>query len=140
MRSLRSSLLILLVLLTACETLEVAIEHTPTPDHAATATVAALATENARLATQVATLAVPTPTPMPNLGKLAYVKGGDIWVKTLPDGKPQCLTDDGCNAAPRWSPCGVWLTFHKGDDLWIMRADGTDARQLPTTSLRGYVW
>jgi Tol biopolymer transport system component len=116
------------------------IEHTPTPDWAATATVSALATENARLATQVATLAVPTSTPTPSLGKLAYVQGGDIWVKALPDGEPQRLTTDGRNSAPRWSFSGVWLTFHKGDDLWIMRTDDTDARQLPTTSLRDYVW
>ena len=45
---------ILTVLLTACGTLEVGIERTPTPDHAAT--VAALATENARLAALLATV------------------------------------------------------------------------------------
>ena len=46
--------------LTACSgTLEVSVERTPTPNQAATATVAALATENARLATQVATMAPP---------------------------------------------------------------------------------
>jgi hypothetical protein len=73
-------LLPLLLLLAACRTLEVGVEQTPTPDHAATATVSVLATENARLATQVATLAVPTPTPTPSLGKLVYVQGGDIWI------------------------------------------------------------
>ena len=47
--------------LTACDgVLEMGVEHTPTPDQAATATVSALATENANLATQVATLAVHT--------------------------------------------------------------------------------
>ena len=57
MRSLRSSLLILLVLLTACGTLKVGIEHTPTPDHAATATPAIVS--------------------LP--GRLIYESGGDIW-------------------------------------------------------------
>ena len=116
--------------LTACGTLEVGVERTPTLDHAATATLAALATENVRLATQVATLAVPTPTPTPSLGKLAYVQGGDIWVKALPDGEPQRLTTDGRNSAPRWSPSGEWLLFHKEHQVWAMRASGTDAHPL----------
>jgi Tol biopolymer transport system component len=56
------------------------------------------------------------PTPIPNdLGKLAYIQGGDIWVKTLPDGEPQRLTQDGYNSEPRWSPSGKWLAFRKGD-------------------------
>lgn len=126
--------LLSLAALTACGgTLELSVERTPTPDQAATATVAALAT-------QVATLAVPTSTPTPSLGKLAYVQGGDIWVKALPDGEPQRLTTDGRNSKPRWSPSGDWLTFHKEDAVWIMRADGTDARYIPAASLRHYAW
>ena len=118
-------------MLTACGTLEVGVEHTPTPDRAATATVSALATENARLATQVATLAVPTSTPTPSLGKLAYVQGGDIWVKALPDGEPQRLTTDGRNSVPRWSPSGQWLAFRRGDyQVWLMSADGNEAHSL----------
>jgi Tol biopolymer transport system component len=117
--------------LTACGTLEVGVEHTPTPDHAATATVSALATENAHLATQVATLAVPTSTPTPSLGKLAYVQGGDIWVKALPDDEPQRLTTDGLNSTPRWSPSSEWLAFRKGDyQVWLMSADGNEAHSL----------
>ncbi|MEJ2352594.1 MAG: hypothetical protein P8Y03_22640, partial [Anaerolineales bacterium] len=42
----------------------------------------------------------------PDLGKLAYVQGGDLWVKTLPDGEPQQLPTDGLNTQPRWSPSG----------------------------------
>jgi Tol biopolymer transport system component/ribosomal protein S16/tetratricopeptide (TPR) repeat protein len=123
-------LLPLLLLLAACGTLEVGVEQTPTPDHAATATVSALATENARLATQVATLAVPTSTPTPSLGKLAYVQGSDIWVKTLPDGEPQRLTTDGRNSEPRWSPSGEWLAFHKDVQVWLIRADGSDLHPI----------
>ncbi len=122
--------LLLLSLPVACNSiLEVGIERTPTPDHGATATLAALATENARLATQVATLATPTPTV--NLGKVAYLQGGDIWVKVLPDGETQRLTTDGRSREPRWSPSGQWLAFRKGDyQVWVMRADGTADRPV----------
>ncbi len=66
-------LLVLALLLAACGTLQVGIEHTATPDQPATATVAALATENARLSAQATALAAtltatsipPTPTPGP---------------------------------------------------------------------------
>ena len=80
-----------------------------------------------------------TPTPTPNLGKLAYVQGGDIWVKALrrgsgqalPDGELQHLTTDGRNQEPRWSPSGQWLAFRKGDhQVWLMSADGNGAQVL----------
>jgi len=80
-----------------------------------------------------------TPTPTPNLGKLAYVQGGDIWVKALrlgsgqalPDGESQRLTTDGRNQKPRWSPSGQWLAFRKGEDqVWLMSADGNGAQAL----------
>jgi len=75
----------------------------------------------------------PTPTPIAgaSLGKLAYIKGGDVWVKELPGGTPQRLTTDGRNREPRWSPLGQWLAFRKGDDeLWVMRDDGRDAHPV----------
>jgi Tol biopolymer transport system component len=128
--------------LIACGTLEVSVERTLTPDHAATATVAAIATENAHLATQVATLAASTPTPPPSLGKLAYVQSGDIWLKTLPDGELQRLTTDGRNREPRWSPSGQWLAFRKGEhQVWLMSADSNDARSLNEDATVGsFAW
>ena len=73
----------------------------------------------------------PSPTPTTSLGKLAYVKGGDIWVKALPDGEPQRLTTDGRNREPHWSPLGKCLAFRKGDyQVWLMRDDGSAAHAL----------
>jgi Tol biopolymer transport system component len=70
-------------------------------------------------------------TPGSGLGKLAYVQGGDIWVKALPDGEPLRLTSDGTSSEPRWSPSGQWLAFLKGQDqVWLTRADGSEARPL----------
>jgi len=106
----------------------------PTATHAPTLTVAPQPT--------------PTPTrpptfiPGPGLGRLAYVQGGDIWVKTLPDAEPQRLTDDGRNSVPRWSPSGQWLAFRKGDyQFWVMRADGTRSRSLvEEAALGAFAW
>jgi len=112
-------------------TFDVRIETTPGPE----ATQAALEAENARLATQVAELETRS-----NLGRLAYVHGGDVWVKRLPDGEPQPLTEDGRNAGPRWSPSGDWLTFHKEDEVWVMRADGTGARRVAAASSQDTIW
>jgi Tol biopolymer transport system component len=110
----RRALLLLAVLsLAGCVgTLEVGIERTPTPDFAPAATIAALSADNDRLATRVASQVTPTPAPL-SLGRLAYVQGGDIWVKMLPSGAPQRLTTDGRNREPRWSPSGDWLAFRK---------------------------
>jgi hypothetical protein len=61
-------LIILLVCLTSCGALEVSIERTPTPDAHTKATLEALATENARLATRVAMLqATRNAAPLPSL-------------------------------------------------------------------------
>ena len=110
-----------LIAIPACNaTLELGVERTPTPNHAATATISALANENARLATRVATLTSVTPI-APDLGKLAFVQGGDILVMTLPDGAPQRLTTDGRNSTPRWSPSGTWLAFRKERALMVQR-------------------
>ncbi len=65
------------------------------------------------------------------LGKLAFIRGGDVWVKELPDGTTRRLTTDGINDWPRWSPDGQWLQFRKLRAAdWVMRADGSDARDV----------
>jgi len=72
-----------------------------------------------------------SPTPGPGLGRLAYIQGGDLWVKDLPDGQPRRLTSDGRNREPRWSPSGRWIAFRKGDyQVWVMRADSGAAYPL----------
>ncbi len=73
-----------------------------------------------------------------DLGRLAYVQGGDIWVKSLPDGKSLRLTTDGHNREPRWSPSGQWIAFRKGDEVWIVSTDGGTARQVATSTPTGF--
>jgi len=72
----------------------------------------------------------PTAGSEPGLGLLAYVRGGDIWIRELPHGEPRRLTSDGCNARPLWSTSGNLLLFYKEGALWIMTADRWDARPL----------
>ncbi len=177
--------LLLLVLtlfeLAACAgTLEVGIERTPTaevrglptPD-GHLATVEALTVENARLAATIAAYATSSVTatpPPPELGRVAYVQGGDIWVKLLPDDRPQRLTTDGRNRSPAWSPSGNWLAFRKEryvvieretlcdtpnmrrelcresaselqQQVWLVEEDGSNARPLnQNLSVEGFAW
>lgn len=100
---------------------------------------AQLITQTASLVTQVATLTAPT---LPSdLGLLAYVQGGDIWVKALPYGEPRRLTTDGHNQEPRWSPSGRWLAFRKGEQVWTMQADGSGAHPLAGgVSIAAFAW
>ncbi|MGH2606762.1 MAG: hypothetical protein ACRDG5_09245, partial [Anaerolineales bacterium] len=75
-----------------CGRVEVGVVETPAGSPDLAGTVSALSTENARLVTQAApsrTTARPA-----DLGWLAYVQGGDIWVGHLPDGDPRRLTTD----------------------------------------------
>jgi Tol biopolymer transport system component len=113
-------LLPVILLLAGCSSvLEVGIERTPTPDVAPAATMTAMASEISRLATRVAAQVTPTPPAPPDLGRLAYVQGGDIWIKTLPTGTPQRLTTDGHDSGPRWSPSGQWLAFRKERQVMV---------------------
>src|SRR5262245_48911987 len=64
-------------------------------------------------------LSAPSPTPpqLDKAGTLAYVQGGDVWARSLPDGPARRLTTSGDASAPRWSPSGNWLRYCAGDQL-----------------------
>ncbi len=93
---------------------------------------------------QLMPAAIPTPA-SGKLGMLAYIQGGDLWVKGLPDGEAKRLTTDGRSRSPRWSPSGDWLAFYKGhppsalfregDQVWVIRKSGLSARASPNCSL-----
>src|SRR5690349_12084937 len=51
---------------------------------------------------EIPTIVPPASTP----ARVAYVSGGDIWIKLLPDGDAQRLTKDGLNNTPSWSGSG----------------------------------
>lgn len=81
------------------------------------------------------------------LGKIAFVRDGNIWVQELPHGTPTQLTDQGAASRPFWSPSGEWLLYAERDweaesppgvQLRLMRADGSDDRQLTSNGFSGY--
>ena len=135
------------LLIAGCRgTVQVGIERTSTPNRSIPATLAALQDENHRLATRVAER-TETPPARLELGQLAYVQGGDIWIMPLLDDavSPQRLTTDGYNREPHWSASGKWLAYRKeresaligppatvqGNDLttarhqvWVIQSDG----------------
>ncbi|HXF60925.1 MAG TPA: hypothetical protein VNK95_04870, partial [Caldilineaceae bacterium] len=96
------------------------------------ATAVALATENTRLASELRA-ASSGAGGQAAAAAVAYIQGGDLWVKTLPDGEARRLTHDGRNRQPRWSASGEWLAYLQGEDfpqLWIVRRNGKDAQMV----------
>jgi Tol biopolymer transport system component len=66
--------------------------------------------------------------PSSDIGKLAYISDGDLWVRALPDGEPKQLTSGGGNNSPLWSPSGEWIALRRSDDrVWVMRDTGENA-------------
>ena len=123
-----------------CGRVEVGVVETPAGSPDLAGTVAALSTDNARLVTQAApSLATARPA---DLGWLAYVQGGDIWVRHLPDGEPRRLTTDGRNLEPRWSPSGAWLAYRKGEfQVWLYNLRDGEARPLNEgRTVEGFNW
>src|SRR5262249_304723 len=62
-------------------------------------------------------------------GKLAFVDGGNIWTKRLPDGVPVQVSQGGGAESPQWSPSGHWLTFHQ-DQKIVAVSDGGERREV----------
>jgi TolB protein len=70
-------------------------------------------------------------------GKIAFVRGGDLWL-IGPDGSG--LTRLTKTAAkenkPGWSPDSKKIAFVRGGDLWLIGADGSGLTQLTKTAAK----
>ena len=82
-----------------------------------------------------------------SMGKIAFVRDGNVWVQSLPNGAPKQLTTTGDVERPAWSPDGEWLLFTRQDEdadappglaLWLVREDGSDLRQLSPNGFSAY--
>lgn len=78
----------------------------------------------------------------PYLGdRLAYVSGGKLYVG-FP--RPRLLPGPGAAGHPAFSADGQWLAFlrrsrHRAQ-LWLARADGSQARRIGTADWEGFQW
>jgi len=50
---------------------------------------------------------------------VAYVRGGNLWIKALPDGQARRLTQDGQAHTPAWSPDGQWVAFRDSGQMMV---------------------
>ena len=57
----------------------------------------------------------------------------EFWALPLPSGPPRRIADV-TGYAGKWSPDGRQLVFSKGKDVYLAKADGTDARKLFTVA------
>lgn len=71
---------------------------------------------------------------------IAYCAGADtydIWIMDSDGRNPRCIAKtSGLDEFPKWSPDGSRLVYRSSNQLFSMRPDGSDKRQL--TSLKGF--
>jgi TolB protein len=63
------------------------------------------------------------------------IVSGQLWRYDLRTGASTQLTFDDTlkDQVPDWSPDGRRIAYHAGDDIWVMRADGSHQRNLTAT-------
>ena len=72
--------------------------------------------------------------------RVAYIREGNLWSWMEAGGSSQ-LTDTGDMSTLRVSDDGQLLAFMRGNEVWTVRMDGTDARLVDTqTSENGKLW
>jgi Tol biopolymer transport system component len=68
-------------------------------------------------------------------GKIAFVKGGDLWIMN-PDGSDQQQVTSGVRVSfrPSWSPDGTRIAFSALPDIYIVDVDGSNLVKLTQRS------
>jgi Tol biopolymer transport system component len=70
-----------------------------------------------------------TPTWSPDGSKIAF-SVGQIVVVNADGSEVTQLTFDKPHYFPSWSPSGEWIAYDDAQHVWVMRADGTDPRNI----------
>jgi TolB protein len=71
-----------------------------------------------------------SPAVSPDGLRIAFYRGGDIWVADSDGGNQTRLTDNTGSQFPAWSPDGAQITYVFGGEIWRMDADGSNAYSL----------
>jgi Tol biopolymer transport system component len=107
------------------------------------------ATATARATATPAVTATPAETSTAGLGKLAFIRDGDILVLDVDSGQETQLTTDGQNWWPQWSADGERIAFRKRvlqaesealTEVWTIRADGSGATLVGESAMFGPIW
>lgn len=93
--------------------------------HIRFAMVACIAAAGAMATPTVATAAYPG-----SNGRIVFEQDGFIYSIKHDGSDRQQLTTDTRSRGPRWSPDGRSIAFHRSGDIWIMKANGSAARQV----------
>src|SRR2546423_3180005 len=87
------------------------------------------------LAAGVAALIMGTPAQAAPGQRVAFVRGGSVYVHS---GTTETrLTRDTDDTRPRWSPDGTRIAFGHAGRLWVMNADGTGRQAVGSGATRG---
>jgi len=84
--------------------------------------------------------------PVAKLGRLGFVRDGDVWVQDLTLRSEQNLTHDGHSGFPRWSASGAWIGIgtqmstagvggSANEQVVSMRWDGSERNVIGTGSI-----
>jgi serine/threonine protein kinase/Tol biopolymer transport system component len=98
---------------------------------------------------------VPLPTPFPNAESfgispdhsellIGSFEGGDkdieqkLWILPVTGGSPHRLADIVTAGGAAWSPDGQRIVYYSGSELYVVKPDGSDSRQV--VGLAGSLW
>jgi len=74
------------------------------------------------------------------LGTIAFIRRDGLWIRNLPDGKPERLVSAAMLESPRFSPSGKWIAYFHSDVLYVVSRDGGKNIKLGKAVERGAQW
>ena len=69
-----------------------------------------------------------------SLGTIAFMQRDGLWVRSLPNGKPERLVGATTLESPRFSPSGQWIAYLQSDVLHVVSNDGARRMRLGSVS------